>query len=95
MLPYYRTPIESIDASHESYIDTITPYKANVKSSISDNSAFAVDNTNVINYALRYPAYAGVDNNVYLQLFSDSSVEWMSYQITERLAGVHPEVRIL
>lgn len=97
MLTYKRTPIESINAlsngsiAKDSYDMTITPYKRNTKVSITDNAANGIDNTNVVNFAYRYPIFTGVNSNTYLQLFSDSSVDWMSFQITKRLEGVHPD----
>jgi hypothetical protein len=95
MLPYYRSPIESIFPNNNENAKTLsmieTPFKNNTISSYTDNNVYAIDNTNHINVWYRNTAYTASNDPNYTELFSDSNINWMSGQITARLKGVHPE----
>jgi len=44
-----------------------------------------------INYSYRNVSFTGSESKEYLDLFSQGSIDWCSFQITKRLKGVHPE----
>ena len=94
MVPYYRFAGESTSSMNNENFqiwDMITtPYKLNSYSSSSDNSNKAVD-TNHVNAWYRYTQYAAINDKNYTDLFNKTSLNYMSYQITIRLDGVHPE----
>jgi hypothetical protein len=90
MLPYPRELSKPLTGEEmASYFMTITPYKVDTNSN-TDSSGYN-NNSKNINGAYRYAAFTSLTADEYTALFSKTSIDFMSAQITARLDGVHPE----
>lgn len=91
MLPYDRRLTEPLYLAQEPVMDMMyTPYITNNVKSLTDSTNYANGSVNV-NGLYRNVVYTQFDNPNYTSMFSDSSIAFMSDQITRRLEGIHPE----
>jgi hypothetical protein len=95
MLPYpHFWPRHPTKEQELDYRVSTEPYKFFESKSDSDSaSKFALDfpNNRNVNVSYRYSAFTAAKDPLYTSLYCDSSISWMSNQITARLKGVHPE----
>ena len=93
MIPYpHSWPNQPSEEQKQGLSMTTTPYK-NFLSSSTDSvcSSIRGPTAHDINLSYRYASPVGSLNELYKSVFSISSVDWISDQVTSRLAGVHPE----
>lgn len=91
MLPYDRRLSEPLYLNEKTVMNMMyEPYITNNIPSLTDSTDYAIGSAN-INGLYRNVVYTSYDNPNYTSLFSDSSIAFMSNQITNRLQGVHPE----
>lgn len=91
MLPYDRRLSEPLYMAQEPVMDMMyTPYITNNPKSSTDSTDYANGSVNV-NGLYRNVVYTSFNDPNYTSMFSDSSIAFMSNQITNRLKGVHPE----
>jgi len=93
MIPYPRDwpkpPNE--EQKLEQYLTT-TPYKGwDTSPQDSYLSADRGPPARDVNLAFRYAAPVCSESEMYKSVFCQSSVDWVSDQVTSRLAGLHPE----
>src|SRR5579872_700793 len=93
ILPYPRhfNPEEIADSDIPVSLSMVeTPYMLEQQTTPNDSSKYAVEDW-YINPRYRYVQYSYTQDPAYLYPFSAESIDYISWQITTRLKGVHPE----
>lgn len=83
-------PMPPSESQLQYYDESITPYKQGENVSYTDNYGYA-QTDKYIDVASRYQLYQGTVNDLYLDFYSQKSIDYMSDEITFRLRGVHPD----